>query len=277
MVEHSFSRFVYLDTNIISRFAKDERLWPGLLDFLSAEDLTLGIGAGQVAELSDARRLHLDVVRFFVSVPSGIMKGWDEILVEEVGAHPHRRSQSLLSYPLNAILAERNGFENLVQFLSSERLTRARAGQLRQAEQMAQRHSELKANFPPESAGTYARSQADEFAELQVLQWLAYDHRDLLERFQSHIEDLELEVFLSVRLFGYVIFYKYYLGARDPKRLSDFGDLFHLSAIPYCEMAVMERDLCNILSQIKRNHSILQSTAIHNIDFLGRFSRRRAP
>jgi len=26
--------------------------------------------------------------------------------------------------------------------------------------------------------------------------------------------------------------------------------------IPYCELAVMERDLCNILGQIKRNHSI---------------------
>ena len=38
--------------------------------------------------------------------------------------------------------------------------------------------------------------------------------------------------------------------------------------IPYCELAIMERDLCDTLRQIKRNHTVLDSTEIRNIDFL---------
>ncbi len=52
---------------------------------------------------------------------------------------------------------------------------------------------------------------------------------------------------------------------------SDFGDLFHLFALPYCEEAVLERDLAETLRQIKRNHSILNSVEIGNIEYLDRF------
>jgi hypothetical protein len=270
MTEYSFSRFVYLDTNIVSRFSKDESLWPRLFDFLRNNDLTVGIGAAQISELSDARRLHRDLARFLVSVPTGIIKNWDEIITEEVHAHPERRTDSLLMYPLNAILLEENGFERLVRFLSSKPLASARDDQLHHARRMAKRHARLKRNFPPKPSGSYTRRQADEFAEAQVLQWLAQTHRKFLEQFQDDVERLHPEVFLSIRLFGYVIFYKYYLGRREPKKLSDFGDLFHLFAIPYCELAVMERDLCDTLNQIKRNHAILESTDIQNIDFLQR-------
>jgi hypothetical protein len=268
MTEYSFSRFVYFDTNIVSHFAKDESLWPKLFDFLKDNDLTMGIGAGQIAELSDAKRLHRNLVRFFVSVPTGIVKNWYQILAEEVEAHPDRRSDTLLMYPLNAILLEEDGFEKLIRFLSSKRLTKARNDQLRHARQVAKRHDELKKNFPPKPSGSYTQKQGDEFAQAQVFQWLSYDHRQFLQQFQDDIKGFHPETFLSVRLFGYVIFYKYYLGQRQPKRLSDFGDLFHLFPIPYCELAVMERDLCNILHQIKSNHTILESTDVQNIDFV---------
>ena len=272
MTEYSFSRFAYLDTNIVSCFSKDKSLWPKLRDFLRDSNLTVAIGPGQVAELSDARRLHTNLACFLVSIPTGIIKNPDKILAEEVQAHPKRRTESLLMYPLNRILLEENGLEKLVQFLSSRSLAAARDDQLCHARQMARRHSKLKNNFPPKPSGTYTRGQADEFSEAQVLQWLAQTHRRFLEQFQGNIEGFNPDAFLSIRLFGYVIFYKYYLGRREPNKLSDFGDLFHLFAIPYCELVVMERDLCNTLNQIKRNHAILKSTDIQNIDFLQRFS-----
>jgi hypothetical protein len=64
-----------------------------------------------------------------------------------------------------------------------------------------------------------------------------------------------------------VIFYKYYLGQREPKKLSDFGDLAHLFVLPYCELAVMERDLCNVLNQIKRNQDTLKTTIVRDVNF----------
>lgn len=271
MIDYSFSRYIYFDTNILSRFSKDASLWNKLFDFLKVNDLTIGIGAGQISELSAASRLHSNLGSFLLSVPTGIIKNWNEILAEEVKAHPKHRPNSLLMFPLNKIFLEKNGFEKLVRFLSSEPLRKARDDQLRHAKQMPMHHCMLKKNFPPKSSGSYTKKQADEFSEGQVLQWIAINHGDFLKQFQNNICGLNTEVFLSIRLFGYVIFYKYYMGKREPKKLSDLGDLFHLFPIPYCNIAVMERDLCETLNQIKRNHTILESTDIYNIEFLRKF------
>lgn len=271
-MEYTFSRFIYLDTNIVSHFVKNEQLWSKLFAYLKEVGLTLGIGGGQVSELSDAKSLLPDLARFLISVPTGIIKNWDEVIAEEVGSHPGLRTDTLLMYPLNAIILEEDGFAKLLQFLNSDALADARRDQLNHARQMGDRHAQLKSNFPPSKSGKYVKSQAEDFAEAQVIQWLAYDHREFLQEMQENLDMFHPDVFLSIRLFAHVIFYKYYLGRRDPKKLSDFGDLFHLFSIPYCDMAIMERDLANVLNQIRRNHLVLETTEVYDIDFLGRFS-----
>lgn len=272
MPEYTFSRFAYLDTNILSHLAKNRHLWSKLFDFLKESGLTLGISSAQIAELSDAKSLHQSLVALFISVPSAALKTWDIILAEEVKTHPQRRTETMLLYPLNALLLESNGLQKLEDLLSSRNLRKARQDQLWHAQQSAERHAKLKSNFPPSKTGKYTREQADEFAWIQVMQWLAEDHRDFLAGFQNNIKDFHPEVFLSIRLFAHVIFYKYYLGQREPKRLSDFGDLFHLCSLPYCELAIMERDLCNVLNQIKRNHDTLTTTVVRDIDFFDDWS-----
>ena len=177
-LKHSFSRFAYFDTNIISHFAKNRPLWSKLSDFLIQNDLTLGISSAHAAELSDAQKLHQILADLFVSVPSAVLKTPDMILAEEVKAHPSKRQDSLLLYPLNAILFEPNGLLKLQEFFSSMKLHNARKDQLLHAQHMARRHNELKNNFPPSKSGKYTREQADEFAQLQVMQWLAALHNE---------------------------------------------------------------------------------------------------
>jgi hypothetical protein len=271
MTPFTFSRFAYFDTNIISNLAKNQSLRDSLSAFLVEHDLTLGLSTAQVVELADARKLHTSLVALFLSVPTALLKTWDAVIAEEVEAHPRRRTQSLLMYPVNAMLLEDGGIGRLYGLLSSEPLAKARRGQLLYAQQMEARLTRLKNNFPPSKSGKYVRKQSDKFADYQVMQWLVEDHRGFIEAMQADISSFHPEVFLSIRLFAHVLFYKYYLGNREPKKLSDFGDLFHLFYIPYCELAVMERDLCNVLNQIKRNHDILENTSVKNIDFLSQW------
>jgi hypothetical protein len=265
--EYTFSRFVYFDTNILSHLAKNKHLWRPLFDFLQQNDLTLGISGAQAVELSDVKGLHRELIALFLGVPSAILKPWDIILEEEVKAHPQKRDDTLLFYPLNAMLLEVNGVGKLQDFLSSQKLSIARKDQLNHAQQMAGRHAQLKNNFPPSKTGKYTRGQANEFAWMMVMQWLASNHHNFLAGFQDNVENLHSEVFLSIQIFVNVIFYKYYLGQREPKKHSDFGDLAHLASIPYCKLAVMERDLCNILNQIKLHQDTLKSTIVRDIDF----------
>jgi len=267
MSDITFSRFVYLDTNIYSHLAKNLQLWNRLFEFLMANDLCLALSGANLAELADARALHEKLVDLLLLMPSAAIKTWDAVLDEEVKAHPQRRTDSLLLYPFNQLLLEENGCDTLLGWFTSNKLAKARREQLQYAQQMQARHSSLKSNFPPSKSGEYTRQQAAEFASFNVMQWLADTHYDFLASFKDRAQNLHTEVFLSLRLFALVIFYKYYLGRREPDRLSDFGDLFHLFSLPYCRLAIMERDLCNVLNQIKRHHGVLDSTVVRNIDF----------
>lgn len=271
MASLTFSRFAYFDTNIISEVAKRPTLWTKLSAFLEKNDLTLGLSTAQVAELSNAPELHSSLISLFFSVPTAFLKTWDVIIAEEVEAHPQRRTQSLLMYPVNAMLLENDGIEKFYAFLTSSQLGDARQNQLACARQMGARHTELKNNFPPSKSGKYVRNQSDEFADIEVMQLLVTQNRQFLKEIRKDIVAFRPEVFHSIRLYAHVIFYKYYLGNRNPTKLSDFGDLGHLFYVPYCELAVMERDLCNILNQIKRNHDVLGNTVLRNIDFLSQW------
>jgi hypothetical protein len=105
MARPSFSRFVYCDTNILSQLAKHQELWPPLSQSLLEYDLTLAVG-GQVAKLADAPRLLESLAALLTAVPAAIIKQWDVILDEEVSAHPGMRHETLLSYPLDALLLQ---------------------------------------------------------------------------------------------------------------------------------------------------------------------------
>jgi hypothetical protein len=272
--DYSFSRFVYFDTNIISELVKRKHLWRSLFDFLQRNDLTLGLSGAQAVELSDVIGLRDDVAALMLGVPSACLKPWDTILDEEVRAHPHLRNDSLLLYPINAMLLEPGGIQKFRDFFSSEGLRAVRNDQLNDARQMAAVHARLKDNFPTSKTGKYTLHEADQFAWAMVIQWLASTHNDFLATFREDIESFHPEVFLSIQLLAHVIFHKYYVGQREPASLSDFGDLFHLACIPYCELAVVERDLCSILGQIKRHQDVLKSTVVRNIDFLEDWSWR---
>jgi hypothetical protein len=261
------SHIVYCDTNILSHLAKNKHLWSKFFDFLVQNNFALGIGGPQLSELSDAKKLHKILAEMFVIFPSVLLKPWDIVLNEEVQAHPHKRDAQLYMYCLNSSLFEIDGIQKLENQLFSSDLFDARDDQLAHAMEFPKRLISLMDNFPKTKSGKYSREQADEFSQIIVMQVLSNTRRDFLTEYQNNINDFHPEVFLSIQLFSQVIFYKYYLGQREPKRISDFGDLAHLLVIPYYDLVIMERDLCNILNQIKRNQDTLISTVVRNIDF----------
>jgi hypothetical protein len=259
----SYSRFVHADTNILSEFAKKPQLWRPLQDFLHEQDLCLGISGAQVAELSSDNRLHEPLNVLLTPVPAALIKPPELVLKEEVNSHPKKRTEGLLQYPLNALLGKRDFGE----FLSSSMLSNARNEQRNAAQLWMKRLQDLKPNFPPKQSGKYSQDQADLFAWTITIQELSFGYLDFLAQFKDKVANLETDAFPSIKLMGYVIFYKYYLVGQQPKD-SDFGDMFHLYDIPYSKLAIMERNMCGILNQIKKNHDALNGVTIMNKDFL---------
>lgn len=258
-----YSRFAYFDTNILSIIAKNQTHWRPLQDFLYRNKLCLAITGAQVAELSSAARLHQPLNDILTAVPSALIKPAHEILAEEVNAYPNRRSESLFAYPLNALY----GKQDFTQYLSSKELVQARQEQRQAAHIWMQQLNDLKPNFPPTKSGNYTSDQAYFFAWTLTIQQLSASHRHFLEQFKTDASKLKTEVLLSAQIMGLVVFYKYYLSGQTPQE-SDFGDMFHLHAIPYCKLAVVERNMCGFLSQIKRKHNVLDGVVIKNKRFL---------
>ncbi|SRR6266496_6105354 len=259
----TFTRFVHTDTGIASTIIKDRTLWPPLRDFLFDNDLCLAIGEGLVAELSSDDRLHAPFAELVTTVPSAFVKRHDEILVEEVESYPAKRTESLLSSRIT--LTDK---EILTKFLSSPDLVKARSDQRSTAQTWAKLVRDLKTNFSPNANGKYAVDQASFFAKLLTLQQLSGVHSDFLQRFVGRAEQIDFDVFRSAQIFGFFAFHKYYLAGHQPKPPNDFGDEFHLHALPYCKLALMERGMCEILQQVKKNSAVLSGTVIKNIDFL---------
>lgn len=258
----SFSRFVYLDTNILSMLVKKPEWCRPLPDVLYRHDLCIAVSGADVIELSETRHLHEDLNTLLTAIPSVLIKPHDKILDEEVRSYPNRRTDTLVLYRLNELL----GKQAFAQFLSSPELDAAR-GQLPSAEQMRQILDALKPNFPPSKSGKYAREQAEEFAWGITVQWLTKTHRSWLRRFKDKGSVLKADVFLSVQLFGYALFYKYYLQGRQPKKRSNFVDMMHLATLPYCKLAILEKDMSNILNQIKSHHKVLDGVVVKDVDF----------
>jgi len=261
--EITFSRFAHFDTNILSILAKNQSLWQPLQDFLYDNDLCLAIGEGQFAELNSDDRLHQPLNDLLTAVPSAIIKNHQIILDEEVKAHPDKRTDTLLQYPLNSLF----GTNDLSNYLSSSELTEARNEQKLNSQIWMQRLIALQSNFPPDKNGKYTRGQAPLFAWTMTIQELQAEYLSFLKQFQEDASKFNDETFLSIQINAYVTFYKYYLQGQQPKP-SDFGDMFHLHAMPYCKLVVVERNICEVLNQVKKNSSVLKGVVVKNIRFL---------
>lgn len=85
----------------------------------------------------------------------------------------------------------------------------ARGEQRLAAQQWIQRLENLKSNFPLAKSRKYTKEQADEFVWLLIVQELAAGHPEFLKGFKDDVSNLKANVFLSLRIMGYVIFYKY--------------------------------------------------------------------
>lgn len=243
--------------------AKDLTKWRPMQDFLHNNDLCIAISEGQIPELNDFSDLHQNLGTFLSAVPTIITKTHEEILDQEINSYPEIITPNIIGGYANEFF----GTDKFQKHLASTDLSKARKEQRDFALQMKKRLESLKSNFPPKEDGKYQVVQADEFVWNYVVQLLAETHPRFLTQFRDNASSFSPKPFRYLSLRGYVIFYKYYIYGKDVNP-SDFGDLFHMNTIPYCDYVIIERDLCNVLNHIKSNHTILESITIKNVEFL---------
>ena len=259
---NTFPHFMYLDTCIFGILLDNPKKQEKLLAFLFDNNLCIAISEAQVVELCAATRKRQAFSTLISEFPSMLIKTGFTIIEEEVLSYPQPRDKRFVLQQLETFI-DKEFIENL---LSLPELSSARRFQQTDALQMESYLQKFKLNYPPLDSGDYDQEQAEDFTWKITCQWLASTHSNFLKSLTERNQILDSTLFNSIQLFGYVIFYKYYIQGRESER-TDFGDLFHLFSIPYCRWAILERDMCNILNQIKDKHNILKETEIRNPDF----------
>jgi predicted nucleic acid-binding protein len=257
------SECVYLDTNIISIIVGHPEWYSRLFNFLFENHFYIAFSDVLLTELSQAKR-HNDFNTFFTILPSTEIKSFETIIEEEVKSYSKTRTDNLLLRSTNLELDE----QTIASWLSSDETEEALEKQLLRAKKMRQHLEIVKANFPPSNQGKYSRGQAEIFAWMITAQWLKVSHPDFMRKLNDKRRLLKAEVFPSIQLFAYYVYYKYYLDNRQPKELSDFGCLLHLFYFPYCKLVIVERRMCSILNKIKFHCKVLDNVEVTNVDFL---------
>lgn len=259
---HSYSGCVYFDTNIISITVEHPEWYRPLFNFLFENNFYIAFSDALLVELSQATRKHDEFNTFFAVLPSAKIKSFEAAIEEEVKSYPKMHTDTLLIWPTNLEF----GMQTITSWPISK-IKEARRKQLLYAKNMKQYLESVKSNFSPSSQGKYNIEQAEIFAWMVTAQWLEGSHPDFMKKLNDNRRLLQAEAFPSIRLFAYYVYYKYYLDNRQPKTLSDFGDLFHMFYFPYCRLIVLERDMCNLLNKIKSHCKMLDGVEVKNVDF----------
>ena len=73
-LKFTYSKFTYLDTNILSYIVKNDTKWSFLQKLLIRNDLCIAISDAHFAELHDAKKLHSQLSSLLLFMPSAIIK-----------------------------------------------------------------------------------------------------------------------------------------------------------------------------------------------------------
>jgi hypothetical protein len=260
---YSYSGCVYFDTYIISMAVEHPEWYRPLFNFLIKNNLYSAFSDALLIELGQATRKHDEFNTFFTILPSAKIKSFEAIIEEEVRSYPKMRKDNLLFSPTKIEL----GKQTIASWLIADEIKEAQRNQLLYTKNMKQYLESVKSNFPSSLPGKYNKGQAEMFAWLFTLQWLRKNQPKFMKKIIDNKQPLKAEVFPSIQLFAYYIYYRYYLDNRQPRELSDFSYLFHLFYFPYCKTVILERNLCSILNKIKSHSKMLDGVEVMNIDF----------
>lgn len=262
MTKFSFSRFIYLDTCVFAELVKKQNLIRPFFDFIVQNDLCIAVSQALWIELSPKKETYQIINTILTLLPSAVIKKQDELLDKEVKSHPNMYNATLLKSPLNQLM----GTQFIQKKLSSFRTTIARREMLQYSSLMNQKLDQLKPNFPPLKSGKYSLNSAELFAEQIVFRWISTEYPLFVNQFKENMSAFNSDVFKSLKIFAYYVYYKYYNQNKTVSK-SDFADLFHLYCMPYCHFAIVERDMCHILNQIKSRNRILNGVIVKNMEF----------
>lgn len=260
---------LYIDTNVYSEVVRNVDIRVRLCSLAADKTALIGLSTSNIIELEPVRRMHKELVQLLLQLPTVLLKPEDVVLEEEVDSYPSARQDPLYDALFYDPTADPEK-HILTHMFSDPRVVSGARLHRENAAKAPARNNELQENFPVAASGRYERSQVASFAEQNAFQRLVGAHTDFVRR---ELDDgpMSMMPFKSLRMFAYLLFWRFYLNRRTPNPSSDLGDLAHAQFYPYCRVVVTENDAAETLRQIKKHSDLLDGVEIMTLRDLRRY------
>jgi hypothetical protein len=211
-----------------------------------------------VMELRRTPALFADFIEHFHPFPCVLLKGYAELLEEEVANYPDPSGIDPCSIAFTPLGDEGNLLSNLPTILDlPEHKKREQewndAGPMIVAGMVS-----LVENYPP-AEDSYTAEEVQTFILITSLSQLAlHGYSEFAERVLAvEREPVDLESFPSLKAMTYTVFHKFYADLERKPSDSDAFDVLIAAALPYVEAVITESHLAESLRKTKRRDDLL--------------------
>jgi hypothetical protein len=222
-------------------------------------------------ELRRAPRVFEQFIELFGALPCVMLKGYHELLAEEVDGYPDPSSIEPWSLTFSP-LGDGARLADLPTILSDPELLERERGWVAAAPEIVSGMVSMVPNYVPDGS-TYTQAEVELFVSAASLQQLA------LHGYMSFIHEIldqagqpvDMAAFPSLKSMTYAVFHKFYADLSRKPRTSDAFDVLIAAALPYVEAIITEAHLAEALRKTKRRDPFLDHLRIFTLrDFRAR-------
>jgi hypothetical protein len=256
-----------LDTLAVSEIVKSpEAAFPRYYDWALKSDPGF-LPTFTLYTLMELRR-RPDLFRRFIDrfqhVPSVFLKGYANLIEDEVAAYPHAERVDPCAIAFTPLGGEGNHLSVLPRLMGlPDNLARERHWNDESPGIVAGMVS-LVPNYPPDGAA-YTTAEIAQFVRLASLAQLAELHPDFLGSVSGGIEAIDLDAFPSLKAMTYTVFHKFYNDRNRKPSESDAFDVLISAALPYVEAFITEAHQADALGKIKRRDGFLANLQVFTL------------
>src|SRR6266511_1917668 len=216
-------------------------------------------------ELRRKPALFQQFVEQFHPFPCVLLKGYMELLAEEVASYPDPSRIDPCSIAFTPLGDTGNLLSNLPRILDLPEIAKQEAEWNEAGPEIVEGMVSLVRNYPP-AGKTYTPEETRQFVWMASLQQLGHhDHMDFAHRVHEGGEAVDVDAFPTLKAMTYTVFHKFYADRNRKPSDSDAFDVLIAALLPYVEAVITENHQAEVLRKTKRRDDFLSDLQVFTL------------
>lgn len=255
-----------IDTNVVSEMMK--RPDPVMRHFFERMPLSEYIPCFSlftILELREREDVYQRFLEMFSKFPCCILKNLDLLFKDELTAYPDPSKVSPILVASSGGLAPKNHkLADILNLAFSMPEIKANANKWNSGKgDVLEGILSLVKNYPPKGK-KYTAKEIREFIEAAGFQQIAIRALDFAQKIVQQGESVMVDSFPSIKMTGFVVFYKFYSDQRRPIE-SDTFDIIIASVLPYVDTVITEKHQADIFKKILQQDKFLENVEVFRL------------